>query len=110
MSRDLFQPIDYHRLAHRCGGSIDDAMRAVVETVGGVYRVDRGSTWFPQCAHGPGLGDMVAAGLSSLGITKERVNAVAKSVGVEDCGCKERQRRLNELGRKLGIGGDPQNS
>jgi hypothetical protein len=53
---------------------------------------------------------MVAAGLSSLGITKERVNAVAKSVGVEDCGCKERQRRLNELGRKLGIGGDPQNS
>ena len=54
-----------------------------------------------------GLGDMVAAGLSSLGITKERVNAVAKSVGVEDCGCQERQRRLNELGRKLGIGGDP---
>ena len=57
-----------------------------------------------------GLGDMVAAGLSLLGITKERVNAVAKSVGVDDCGCDERQRRLNELGRKLGIGGDPQNS
>jgi len=58
----------------------------------------------------PGLGDMVAAGLSSLGITKERVNAVAKSVGVNDCGCHERQRKLNELGRKLGIGGNLQNS
>jgi len=58
----------------------------------------------------PGLGDMVAAGLSSLGITKERVNAVAQAVGVEDCGCTERQRKLNELGQKLGIGSKSQNS
>ena len=58
----------------------------------------------------PGLGDRLAAGLAAFGITKERVNAVAQAVGVTDCGCDERQRKLNELGRKLGIGGNPQNS
>jgi hypothetical protein len=55
--------------------------------------------------HGPGLGDMVAAGLSAVGITKDRAQAVAQAVGLQDCGCAERQRRLNELGQKLGIGG-----
>jgi hypothetical protein len=49
----------------------------------------------------PGLGDMVAAGLSAVGITPERVSA---ALGVEDCGCKKRQQQLNELGRRLGIG------
>jgi hypothetical protein len=48
----------------------------------------------------PGLGDMVAAGLSAIGITKERVSALAGG----DCGCSKRQEQLNELGRKLGIG------
>jgi hypothetical protein len=52
----------------------------------------------------PGLGDMVAAGLSAVGITKDRAQAVAQAVGLQDCGCAERQRRLNELGQKLGIG------
>ena len=49
----------------------------------------------------PGLGDMVAAGLSAVGITKERVSAIVGG----DCGCKERQEALNKLGRKFGIGG-----
>jgi len=52
----------------------------------------------------PGLGDMVASALSAVGITKERAQAVAAVVGVKDCGCKKRQERLNELGRRLGIG------
>jgi hypothetical protein len=43
---------------------------------------------------------MVAAGLSAIGITKERVSAV---VG-RDCGCPKRQEALNELGRRVGIG------
>jgi hypothetical protein len=47
-----------------------------------------------------GLGDMVAAGLSAIGITKERVSAVVGG----DCGCGARQQKLNELGRKIGIG------
>ena len=47
-----------------------------------------------------GLGDMVAAGLSTIGITKERVS---KAIG-RPCGCGKRAEQLNELGRKLGIG------
>lgn len=50
--------------------------------------------------HGPGLGDMVAAGLEKVGITKERVS---KAIG-KPCGCAKRQQALNELGRKFGIG------
>ena len=49
---------------------------------------------------GPGLGDMVAAGLSAIGITKERVSAVVGG----DCGCAKRQEALNALGRRVGIG------
>jgi hypothetical protein len=48
----------------------------------------------------PGLGDMVAAWLSAIGITKERVSAVVGG----DCGCAKRQEALNELGRRVGIG------
>jgi hypothetical protein len=47
-----------------------------------------------------GLGDMVAAGLSAIGITKERVSKLAGG----DCGCHKRQEALNALGRKVGIG------
>lgn len=56
----------------------------------------------------PGLGDMIAAGLDAVGITKERVQAVASTVGIKDCGCGSRQKAANELGRKyLGIGKKP---
>ena len=49
----------------------------------------------------PGLGDMVATGLSAVGITKERVS---KILG-RDCGCPKRQEALNKFGRIIGIGG-----
>jgi len=48
----------------------------------------------------PGLGDMVSAGLAAVGITPERVS---KALG-RPCGCKERAAKLNELGKRLGIG------
>ena len=48
----------------------------------------------------PGLGDIVAAGLSAVGITKQRVEALVGG----PCGCAERQEALNALGRSLGIG------
>ena len=48
-----------------------------------------------------GLGDIVASGLSAIGITPERVSA---ALGVKDCGCKKRQQQLNDLGRRIGIG------
>jgi hypothetical protein len=47
-----------------------------------------------------GLGDIVKAGLSAIGITEERVSAV---IG-RPCGCSQRAEALNELGRKIGIG------
>lgn len=54
-----------------------------------------------QVCHSRGLGDIVAAGLSAVGITKERVSAIVGG----DCGCHERQEALNKWGRKFGIGG-----
>lgn len=48
----------------------------------------------------PGLGDLVAAALKSIGVTKERVSELVGG----DCGCSHRQQKLNSLGRRLGIG------
>lgn len=47
-----------------------------------------------------GLGDMVAAGLAAVGVTKERVS---RAIG-RPCKCSQRQRALNEAGAKyLGL-------
>lgn len=53
-----------------------------------------------QCRRNLGLGDMVKAGLSAIGITEERVSKV---IG-RPCGCSKRAEALNALGRKIGIG------
>jgi hypothetical protein len=50
--------------------------------------------------HKAGLGDMVTFALTAIGITKDRVSALAGG----DCGCSKRQEQLNELGRRVGIG------
>lgn len=55
----------------------------------------------------PGLGDMVAAGLDAVGITKNRFQRLANAVGVTDCGCAGRQAALNRAGYQLGIGTPP---
>ena len=47
-----------------------------------------------------GLGDIVKAGLSAIGITEQRVS---RAIG-KPCGCGKRAEKLNELGRKFGIG------
>ena len=47
-----------------------------------------------------GLGGMIKAGLSAIGITEKRVS---KAIG-KPCGCSKRAARLDELGRKFGIG------
>lgn len=54
-----------------------------------------------------GLGDFVAAAFASVGITKDRAQAVAQAVGVKDCGCSHRQQALNEWGYAVGIGSPP---
>jgi hypothetical protein len=59
----------------------------------------------PQAARPcqPGLGDMLAYGLTALGVTPARVEEVIGG----PCGCYQRQDAINEWGRStLGIGTD----
>ena len=53
-----------------------------------------------------GLGGMIKAGLSAIGITEERVS---KAIG-KPCGCGRRAEKLDKLGYKLGIGKPPSSS
>jgi hypothetical protein len=77
----------------------DAANAAIVKDYGdGWIEVDTLHAAYPRAK--PGLGDMVKAGLSAIGITEERVSA---AIG-RPCGCSERAEKLNELGRKIGIG------
>ena len=90
-----------HHLEARCrerGYTLDEVRPCIVAEDGDTITVDETHESYPRAK--PGLGDMVAAGLSAIGITKERVS---KAVG-GDCGCKKRQETLNALGRKIGIG------
>lgn len=55
------------------------------------------------------LGDIASAAFATIGITKDRAQAVARAIGFHDCGCSQRQQALNEWGRKyLGMGKPPQ--
>ena len=88
-------------LMARCrerGYTLDEVRQCIVSEDGDVITVDETHSKYPRAK--PGLGDMVASGLSAIGITKERVSAVVGG----DCGCTKRQEALNELGRKIGIG------
>lgn len=50
----------------------------------------------------PGLGDYIAAGLHRIGITRRRYVAVKRVLGLAPlCKCPQRQRWLNEFGRKV---------
>jgi spermidine synthase len=44
-----------------------------------------------------GAGDLVERGLSAVGITQQRVQKLARAVGVKDCGCRKRKAALNRL-------------
>lgn len=81
------------------GYTLDEVRPCIVNEDGDTITVDETHPAYPRAR--PGLGDMVASGLSAIGITKERVS---KAVG-GDCGCAARQQAMNEWGKKnLGIG------
>lgn len=80
------------------GYTLEQVRPCIVAENGDTITVDETHPAYPRAK--PGLGDYVAAGLSAIGITKERVS---KAVG-GDCGCPERQQALNALGRRIGIG------
>ena len=88
-------------LEQRCrerGYLFEDVRPCIVSEDGDLIIVDETHPAYPRAR--PGLGDMVKAGLSAIGITEERVT---KAIG-RPCGCSQRAEALNELGRKIGIG------
>ena len=90
-----------HHLEARCrerGYTLDEVRPCIVSEDGDSITVDETHPAYPRAR--PGLGDMVASGLSAIGITKQRVSKLAGG----DCGCAKRQQALNDLGRKIGIG------
>lgn len=92
-----------HHLEQRCeerGYSWSEVKGCVVSQEGDELVVDETHPSYPRAKGPAGLGDMVAKGLSSIGITPERVSKITK----RPCNCKKRQQALNEFGRKIGIG------
>ena len=93
------------RAAQR-GYTPDEIRPCLTEDLGGGwYEVDVKHPAYPHKKPGHavaavGLGDLVKSWLSSFGITEERVSA---AIG-RPCGCSQRAEKLNELGRKIGIG------
>jgi len=89
-------------LEARCrerGYTLEQVRPCIVTQDGDQITVDETHPSYPR-ERKPGLGDMVAAGLAAVGITKERVS---KAIG-KPCGCAKRQEALNALGRRMGIG------
>jgi hypothetical protein len=80
------------------GYTLAEVEQCIVSRDGDYLTVDETHPAYPHKRRG--LGDMVADGLAAVGITKERVS---KAIG-RPCGCGKRQEKLNEIGRKLGIG------
>ena len=92
------------RLAHleaRCrqrGYTLEQVRACIVSEDGDRLVVDETHPAYPRAK--PGLGDMVKATLSAVGITEARVS---KAIGAP-CGCGKRAAKLNELGhRYLGL-------
>jgi len=88
-------------LESRCrerGYTLEQVQPCIVSQDGDTITVDETHPAYPRAK--PGLGDMVKAGLSAVGITEERVS---KAIG-RPCGCSKRAEQLNAIGRKLGIG------
>jgi len=88
-------------LEARCrerGYTLKQVQGCIVSRDGDEIIVDETHADYPRAK--PGLGDRVASALAAVGITKERVS---KALG-KPCSCAKRQAKLNELGRKFGIG------
>lgn len=89
-----------HHLEARCrsgGRTLDDVLACIVAEDGDTLTVDERHPAYPRARLG--LGDMVAAGLSAVGVTKERVSA---AIG-RPCNCPELQAWLNRVGEHLGL-------
>jgi hypothetical protein len=79
------------------GKTPEQCNEAVINDDGELLQVDDEHPMYPK----PGVGDFVAAGLSSVGITPETVSRLTG----KPCRCKERREAMNRAGRHFGIGG-----
>lgn len=87
-----------HHLKQRAdqrGYTWEQVAPCIVAEDGDTITVDETHSAYPR----PGIGDAVAAGLSAVGITPERIT---KATG-KPCGCGKRKKALNRLGRRLGV-------
>lgn len=96
----------FERACRASGTTAEAAAACVIKRSGGLVFINTSSPSAPsiiRTATGEpqkepkGLGDLVADGLSAIGITKERVSKIAG----RDCGCKKRQEALNRLGKSV---------
>lgn len=90
-----------HHLEQRCrerGYTLDEVRPCIVAEDGDAITVDETHQAYPRVAK-PGLGDMVAAGLAAVGVTKERVSELLG----RPCNCPKRQAALNRLGAAFGL-------
>lgn len=98
----------FHRIAIRVGVPVEAANGAVLSGDSAEVVIDeshRGVIEMKSKAVEVGLGDAVAMLFSSVGVTKNRAQTVAKAFGFDDCGCQGRQDAINDAGRKwFGIG------
>ena len=85
--------VAFESLCRRRGFPLSDAIQCVVSRDGDRWEVDVSHPSYPREPFG--LGDLVAAGLAAVGITPQLVERVT---GRKGCGCKRRQRALNEAG------------
>jgi hypothetical protein len=90
---------EFERAMRQRGYALAELTSCIVSETDEEVTFDETHPSYPKARRG--LGDVVAAGLSAVGITPDRVSA---ALGVKDCGCKQRQQKLNELGRRIGIG------
>jgi hypothetical protein len=85
--------VAFELLCRRRGFPLADAMQCVISRDGDRWEVDVSHPSYPREPFG--LGDLVASGLAAVGITPQLVERVT---GRKGCGCKQRQRALNEAG------------
>jgi hypothetical protein len=97
------------QLEARCqqrGYTLDEVMPCVVEQDGDRWLIDvyhpayprpKVDDWKPVM-----VGDLVEKALTSVGITKERVERLTRTAGKPGgCGCDQRKKWLNEAGAKV---------
>ena len=81
------------------GYTWEEIWPCVIRVRGEIVELDENHKAYPKDKKG--LGDLIAGGLKSVGITEERVK---KFTGRKECGCKKRRERLNKIGKAWGIG------